>query len=443
MGIEILMPALSPTMETGQIVSWQVKEGQFVRAGDIVAEIETDKATMELEAAEDGFIAKILFFPKDGAVPVGRPIAVMVGEEEELKNFVYAPATSGKEQEIAAADPSNKEADAVAGAKTTQLGQEACSVKTEKKATEQRKFITPLARRLAAQKHLDINTIEGTGPKGRIIQRDVEALLQKGEPVHNNQTPVMGEGLTEADKKVLSLFCAENFQLKPHSLMRKTIARRLCESKQNVPHFYVAVDCCMDALLELRQELNKAAAITFRGEGEVNKISVNDLLIKAVAVVLKTIPEANVSWLEGALLQHHVVDVAVAVAVAGGLITPIVREAEKKNIAEISSEMKGLIKAARQGSLMPQQYQGGSTSVSNMGMYKVKSFSAILNPPQATIFAFGASRKEALVRGEEIKIGQLMQVTLSADHRAIDGACAAECMALLQKIIENPLLLLQ
>ncbi|GAA5662334.1 pyruvate dehydrogenase complex dihydrolipoamide acetyltransferase [Brucella intermedia] len=440
MPINITMPALSPTMEEGNLSKWLVKEGDKIAPGDVIAEIETDKATMEVEAVDEGTIAKIVVPAGSEGVKVNALIAILAEEGEDVaaaaKGAASAPkaeakAETPKEEPKPAAPPVTAPAPAKAE-------QPAAANKGD------RVFASPLARRIAKESGVDITAVKGTGPHGRVVQRDVEAALTSGgvkaaapkaEAVSATAPKPM------SDDAVLKLFEEGTYEIVPHDGMRKTIARRLVESKQTVPHFYLTIDCELDALLALRSQINAAAPMikTEKGEVPAYKLSVNDLVIKAVALALRDIPEANVSWTEGGMVKHKRADVGVAVSIPGGLITPIVRQSESKTLSAISNEMKDLAKRARDRKLKPEEYQGGSTSVSNLGMFGVKDFAAIINPPHATIFAIGAGEQRAVVKNGEIKVATVMSVTLSTDHRAVDGALAAELAQAFKRHIENPM----
>lgn len=440
MPINITMPALSPTMEEGNLSKWLVKEGDKIAPGDVIAEIETDKATMEVEAVDEGTIAKIVVPAGSEGVKVNALIAILAEEGEDVaaaaKGADSAPkaeakAETPKEEPKPAAAP-------VAAPAPAKAEQPAAANKGD------RVFASPLARRIAKESGVDIAAVKGTGPHGRVVQRDVEAALASGgvkaaapkaEAVSATAPKPM------SDDAVLKLFEEGTYEIVPHDGMRKTIARRLVESKQTVPHFYLTIDCELDALLALRSQINAAAPMikTEKGEVPAYKLSVNDLVIKAVALALRDIPEANVSWTEGGMVKHKRADVGVAVSIPGGLITPIVRQSESKTLSAISNEMKDLAKRARDRKLKPEEYQGGSTSVSNLGMFGVKDFAAIINPPHATIFAIGAGEQRAVVKNGEIKVATVMSVTLSTDHRAVDGALAAELAQAFKRHIENPM----
>ncbi|UNE54709.1 pyruvate dehydrogenase complex dihydrolipoamide acetyltransferase [Bartonella machadoae] len=441
MPIKITMPALSPTMEEGNLAKWNVKVGDKVSAGDVIAEIETDKATMEVEAIDEGTVAKIVVPAGTQGVKVNSLIVVLAEEGEDLaeaaKVAQETPSSFAvkETEEIKQTDSTTEQVSHVSSVPQ--------GVQRDKK--DMRLFSSPLARRLASQNGLDLSLISGSGPHGRIIKRDVEQAMKSGavEAAGSSQIrqPI---GAGASDGQILKLFKEDEYTFTPHNNMRKTIAKRLVESKQTVPHFYVTLDCELDALLELRTQLNAAAPMikTQEGAKPAYKLSVNDMIIKAVALSLKAVPDANVSWLEDGILHHKHCDVGVAVSVPDGLITPIVRHAEEKSLSIISHEMKDFVKRARERKLKMEEYQGGTTAVSNMGMYGVKSFSAILNPPHATIFAIGAGEQRAVVKNGALGIATVMSVTLSADHRAVDGALAAELVQTFKKMIENPLAML-
>lgn len=444
MPIKVTMPALSPTMEEGTLSKWLVKEGDAVKSGDVIAEIETDKATMEVEAVDEGTIAKLVVPGGTHGVKVNSVIAVLA---EEGENVAQVAATADT---TAVSMPAVQPASSVpAGASVTPIS--AASVAAAPVSTGLqpdkgvRVFSSPLARRLAKEAGLDLANVSGTGPHGRVIKRDVEQAIKSGVKA-GPQTGVSAHKYTPvessmSDETTLKLFREGEYEVVPHDSMRKTIAKRLVESKQTVPHFYVTIDCELDALLKLRSELNAAAPMIKKEAGLVPsyKLSVNDLVIKATALALKAHPDANVSWLDSGMVEHKHVDVGVAVSISNGLITPIVRHAEEKSLSTISNEMKDLARRARERKLKPDEYQGGTTSVSNMGMFGVKGFSAIINPPQSTIFAIGAGEERAVVKNGALAIANVMSVTISADHRAVDGALAAELARTFKMLIENPM----
>ena len=442
MPIKITMPALSPTMEEGNLSKWLVKEGDKVTSGDVIAEIETDKATMEVEAVDEGTVAKLVVPAGTEGVKVNALIAILAEDGEDVaeaaKGGDSAPAPKAEapkeepKKEAATAAPAKAEAPAAAPAANKAV---------ENKG--ERVFASPLARRIAKDAGVDVAAVKGSGPYGRVVQRDVEAAIKSGGAKAASAAPQAAASAPkpQSDDAILKLFEEGTYDIVPHDGMRKTIARRLVESKQTVPHFYLTIDCELDALLALRSQINSAAPLikTEKGEVPAYKLSVNDLVIKAVALALRDIPEANVSWTESGMIKHKRADVGVAVSIPGGLITPIVRQSESKTLSAISNEMKDLAKRARDRKLKPDEYQGGSTSVSNLGMFGVKDFAAIINPPHATIFAIGAGEQRAVVKNGEIKVATVMSVTLSTDHRAVDGALAAELAQAFKRHIENPM----
>lgn len=436
------MPALSPTMEEGTLAKWLVKEGDVVAAGDILAEIETDKATMEVESIDEGRVGKILVAAGTASVKVNTPILILAEDGEDLL-------------EVAKQDGATKTVATTANAPadTAAIPQDAKPVSVNSKqqdnSNNHKIFASPLAKRLAKQAQIDLSQIVGTGPHGRIIERDINSFIaNKGKAadvsVNKEQAVVPSSvNLMPDDQKILQLYNPDLYEVKPHDTMRKTIARRLLESKLTVPHFYLTIDCDLDALLKLRAEINASAPISSEGEGKpAYKLSVNDMVIKAVALALRDVPAANVSWLESGMLCHKTVDVGVAVSIEGGLITPVIRNADNKSLVAISNEMKDLAKRARAKRLKPEEYQGGSTSVSNLGMFGVKSFSAIVNPPQSSIFAIGAGEKRVVFKDDKFVAVNQMSVTISSDHRAVDGALSAELAARFKHYIEKPLALL-
>lgn len=457
MAIKITMPALSPTMEEGTLSKWDIKVGDKVSPGDTVAEIETDKATMEVDAADEGTLAKIVVPAGTQGVKVNALIGVLAedGEspedaikaiEEEEKKQASAPSTTA-----APAAAAKTDAAPVQPAQASSALNQPATVTSQAPVTEKgnRIFASPLARRLAKQNGLQLSLISGTGPHGRIIKRDIDSALANGTGKTATNTTQPAQSATPAessssDELTMKLFNTDEYEIVPHDSMRKTIAKRLVESKHTVPHFYVTIDCEIDALLKLRAELNAAAPMvkTSAGEKPAYKLSVNDMVIKATALALKAVPDANVSWLDSGMMRHKFVDVGVAVSIPNGLITPIIKHAEEKSLSTISNAMKDLAKRARERKLKPEEYQGGTTAVSNMGMYGVKDFCAIINPPHATIFAIGAGEQRAVVKNGALAIATVMSVTLSTDHRAVDGALAAELAQAFKKFIENPMSML-
>ncbi|MGE6783187.1 pyruvate dehydrogenase complex dihydrolipoamide acetyltransferase [Ensifer adhaerens] len=441
MPINITMPALSPTMEEGNLAKWLVKEGDKVKSGDVIAEIETDKATMEVEAVDEGTVAKLVVPAGTEGVKVNALIAVLAADGEDVaaaaKGGNGAAAPAAKAETPAPAAPSAPAA-APAPAAAAPAAQPA---KAEGGA---RVFSSPLARRLAKDAGIDLSAIAGTGPHGRVVKKDVETAVAGGTakptaaPAAGAAAPAaapLAKGMSE--DAVLKLFEPGSYELVPHDGMRKTIAKRLVESKQTIPHFYVSVDCELDALLALRAQLNAAAP---EKDGKpVYKLSVNDMVIKALALALRDVPNANVSWTESNMVKHKHADVGVAVSIPGGLITPIVRQAELKSLSAISNEMKDLGQRAKDRKLKPEEYQGGTTAVSNMGMMGVKNFAAVVNPPHATILAVGAGEERVVVKNKQMVIANVMTVTLSTDHRCVDGALGAELLGAFKRYIENPM----
>ncbi|MGY8667985.1 pyruvate dehydrogenase complex dihydrolipoamide acetyltransferase [Bradyrhizobium sp. UFLA05-109] len=448
MPINILMPALSPTMEKGNLAKWLKKEGDKVKSGDVIAEIETDKATMEVEAIDEGTIAKILVPEGTQDVPVNDVIAVLAGEGEDVKAAGAAkPAASAgppKAAEAPAAAPAP--APAPAAPKTAPAAApapQAAAPAAQTNGQGGRVFSSPLARRLAKDAGIQIAMITGTGPHGRVVARDVEQA-QSGKGLKAPAAAPSGApsiAPTMSDKQILALFEPGSYDIVPHDGMRRTIAQRLTASIQNVPHFYLTIDCDIGKLLVAREEIN-AAAPKDKEKKPLYKISVNDFVIKAMAVALQKIPNCNVSWTESGMVKHHHSDVGVAVAMPGGLITPIIRKAETKTLSTISNEMKDFATRARSRKLKPEEYQGGTTAVSNLGMFGIKDFTAVINPPHATILAVGTSEERPVVRGGKIEIAQMMSVTLSCDHRAIDGALGAELIGAFKQLIENPVMMM-
>ena len=453
MPINITMPALSPTMEEGNLSKWLVKEGDKVKSGDVLAEIETDKATMEVESVDEGVVAKLVVAAGTEGVKVNAVIAILAAEGED----VGAAASSGGGAAPAKAEaaPAKVEA-AAAAAPVTETKSEA--VATPQPAPPAATAVgdddsyplaaSPLARRLAKEAGIDLKTVAGSGPHGRVIKRDIEATVAGGgakapAPAASAPAPAataapapaLAKGASE--EAVLKLFEPGSYDLVPHDGMRKIIAKRLVESKQTIPHFYVTVDCEIDALLALRAQLNDAAPR--KDSAATYKLSVNDMIIKAMALALRDVPDANVSWTETNMVKHKHADVGVAVSIPGGLITPIIRHAEEKTLSAISNEMKDLGRRAKDRKLKPEEFQGGTTSVSNMGMMGVKNFAAVINPPHATILAVGAGEERVIVKNGEMKIANVMSVTLSTDHRCVDGALGAELLGAFKRYIENPL----
>ncbi len=418
MPIEVLMPALSPTMTEGKLAKWLKSEGETIVSGDVLAEIETDKATMEIEAVEEGVLGRILVAEGTDAVPVNQLIALILEEGEDAASLDSAAA--------AAPAPAPPPAPAaVSPAPETAPAPKTAPAPTVANGSGGHIFASPLARRMAKQAGLDLASIAGSGPKGRIVKTDVEAALSGGAPA---------QAAAPASRPAAPTPRAGAYTDTPHSTMRKIIAARLTEAKATVPHFYLTMDFEIDRLLAARQEINAASP---EGDGAY-KVSLNDLVIKGVAQALKRMPEVNASWTEAGLRTYGSVDIAVAVATEGGLITPIVRDADKKGLAAIANEMKDLAGRARAGKLMPEEYQGGGITISNLGMYGVKEFSAIINPPQSTILAVGAGEQRPVVRDGVLAVATMMSCTLSCDHRVVDGALGAQFLQVLKGFIESP-----
>ncbi len=443
MPINILMPALSPTMTEGNLAKWLKKEGDAVKAGDIIAEIETDKATMEVEAVDEGRIGKILVPAGSEGVKVNDVIAILLEEGEDASAVAKAapsPAAPAPAAPAPAAPSPAASAPKTDGAQPPKLAapapQAAAPASAAGTANGTRIFASPLARRIAAEKGLDIAAVTGSGPHGRIIRHDVEEAIAKGVTSAKPAAAAQPAAAKAPAIPGTQGFGEGAFDLVPHTNMRKTIARRLQESKQFVPHFYLTVDFEIDRLLALREEINAAAPK--EGEGAY-KLSVNDFIIKACAVALKLVPAANASWSDDGVKMYKTADISVAVAIPGGLVTPIIRAAESKSLTQISAEMKALAKRAKEGKLKPEDYTGGSFSLSNLGMFGIKNFSAIINPPQACILAVGAGEQQAVVRNGQVAVATIMSGTLSVDHRVVDGAIGAEYMAALKRLIEKPL----
>ena len=453
MPINILMPALSPTMEKGNLAKWLKKEGDKVKSGDVIAEIETDKATMEVEAVDEGTIAKIIVPEGTQDVPVNDVIAVLAGDGEDVKAAGAgaaaakpAPKVADKAADKAAEKPAAAAPPAKPAAAPAPVAKAAPAPQAAGPAPQAngrgRIFSSPLARRLAKEAGIELGRITGTGPHGRVIARDVEeAKSGKGlkAPAAAPTAPALAPSMS--DQQVRALFEEGSYEVVPHDGMRRTIAQRLTASVQNVPHFYLTIDCDIGKLLVAREEINKQAP-TDKDKKPLYKLSVNDFVIKAMAVALQKIPNCNVSWTEGGMLKHKHSDVGVAVAMPGGLITPIIRKAETKTLSTISNEMKDFAARARARKLKPEEYQGGTTAVSNLGMYGINHFTAVINPPHATILAVGTSEERPVVRGGKIEIAHIMSVTLSCDHRAIDGALGAELIGAFKVLIENPVMMM-
>jgi pyruvate dehydrogenase E2 component (dihydrolipoamide acetyltransferase) len=474
MPINILMPALSPTMEKGNLSKWLKKEGDAVKTGDVIAEIETDKATMEYEAVDDGVMAKIVVPEGTNDVAVNQLIAVMAQEGEDVKAAAAGagqgttptaralspppspPRGEGAAQQAAASAtsaPASKEAKAppppqAPRAPSPQRGEgggEGVRTNGHGAGTggTNRIFSSPLARRLAKDANIELNRIQGTGPHGRVIARDVEAA-KSGQGLRAPATAPASAPLVApsmSDQQIRALYDDGSYDFVPHDGMRRTIAQRLTASVQTIPHFYLTIDCDIGKLLEAREEINASAPKDKDGK-PAYKLSVNDFVIKALALALQRVPDANVSWTDAGMLKHKHSDVGVAVAMPNGLITPIIRNAEIKSLSAISNEMKELATRARARKLKPHEYQGGTTSVSNLGMYGIKDFTAVINPPQSTILAVGTGEERAVVRNGKIEAAHIMSVTISCDHRAVDGALGAVLIGAFKALIENPVMML-
>ncbi len=479
MPINILMPALSPTMEKGNLAKWLKKEGDAVKTGDVIAEIETDKATMEVESVDDGVMAKIVVPEGTNDVPVNQLIAVLAQEGEDPKaaaeaagkwtpaakaptaatpspppspargegaiQQAAAPSAGAQSSSKEAKSPSPQPPPAVPSPQRGEGGGE--GIRTNGHAPN-RVFSSPLARRLAKEAGIDIGRIQGSGPHGRVIARDVAAAKEgKGlrAPAAAPGAPAAAAAPTIApsmsDQQIRALYEDGSYELVPHDGMRRTIAQRLTASIQTIPHFYLTVDCDIGKLVAAREEINAAAPKDKDGK-PAYKLSVNDFVIKALALALQRVPDANVSWTEAGLLKHKHSDIGVAVALPAGLITPIIRNAETKSLSAISNEMKDLAARARARKLKPQEYQGGGSSVSNLGMYGIKDFTAVINPPQSTILAVGTGEERAVVRNGKIEAAQIMSVTTSCDHRSVDGALGAQLIGAFKALIENPVMML-
>ncbi|HVD75656.1 MAG TPA: pyruvate dehydrogenase complex dihydrolipoamide acetyltransferase [Xanthobacteraceae bacterium] len=465
MPVNILMPALSPTMEKGNLAKWLKKEGEKVKPGDVIAEIETDKATMEYEAIDEGTLAKIVVPEGTQDVPVNQLIAVLAEEGEDVKaaaagaekNAAPAakpaapapkPASAGAPVASGETRPSGASREPQAQIRRPAEGERAPASKGELPVAAahgaDRVFSSPLARRLAKDAGIDLARLRGSGPHGRVIARDVEAAKSgKGLAAPAVATSAAAAPLAvqiPADDKIRALFEPGSYEVVPHDNIRKVIARRLLEAKLTIPHFYLTVDCNIDKLTAAREEINAAAGRDKEGR-PAYKISVNDFVIKALALALQRVPDANVTWTEGAMLRHRHSDIGVAVSIPGGLITPVIRKAEQKSLSAISNEMKDFAARARARKLKPEEYQGGSSAVSNLGMYGVKEFYAIINPPHATILSVGAGEERAVVRNGKIEAAHLMTVGLATDHRAVDGALGAVLLSAFKALIENPVMM--
>ena len=466
MPINILMPALSPTMEKGNLAKWLKKEGDKVKTGDILAEIETDKATMEYESVDDGVMAKIVVPEGTADVPVNQLIAVLAAEGEDVK---AAAAGAGK----AAASPSPQRGEgaprsgagegtsapvaSAAPATPTQRpspppsplrvegagsapGASTPPAQAPRTNGHGRIFASPLARRLAKEANIDVARIAGTGPHGRVIARDVEQAKSGGALRAPAAAPAAGVAVpiqALADDKIRAFYAPGSYDVVPHDSMRKIIAQRLVQAKLTIPHFYLTVTCTIDRLLAAREDINSTAPKGEDGK-PAYKLSVNDFVIKALGLALVRKPDTNVTWTESGMLKHHHADIGIAVAIPGGLITPVVRKVDEKSLITISREMKDFAARARARRLKPEEYQGGASAVSNLGMYGIEEFTAVINPPQTTILAVGTGEQRAVVQDGKLAIATQMKITLSCDHRAVDGALGAELISEIKRFIESP-----
>jgi pyruvate dehydrogenase E2 component (dihydrolipoamide acetyltransferase) len=476
MPINILMPALSPTMEKGNLSKWLKKEGDAVKTGDVIAEIETDKATMEYESVDDGTLAKIVVPEGTHDVPVNQLIAVLAQEGEDVKAAAAGagkgvPAAKTPSAGAPSSPPSPPRGEGAAQQAATRATVPA-SVSREVKspplppappapspqrgegggegfrtnghaAGANRIFSSPLARRLAREAGIDLGRIQGSGPHGRVIARDVVAAKAGGGLRAPAAAATAGSAIAPAmsDQQIRALYEEGNYNVVPHDGMRRTIAQRLTASVQTIPHFYLTVDCDIGKLAAAREEINATAPKDKDGK-PAYKLSVNDFVIKALALALQRVPDANVSWTDGGMLKHKHSDIGVAVAMPNGLITPIVRNAETKSLSAIATEMRDLAARARDRRLKPHEYQGGTTAISNLGMFGIKDFTAVINPPHATILAVGTGEERAVVRDGKIVAAQIMSVTMGCDHRAVDGALGAVLIGAFKALIENPVMML-
>jgi pyruvate dehydrogenase E2 component (dihydrolipoamide acetyltransferase) len=452
MPINILMPALSPTMEKGNLAKWLKKEGDKVKAGDIIAEIETDKATMEYEAVDEGTLAKIVVPEGTADVPVNQLIAVLAGDGEDVKS---AAAGAGKgaapAQAAKPAAPASAPAKPAAAAPSPQPAPAAAPFPAAPAAPAQRApapatnghgrvFASPLARRLAKEAGIDVARIAGTGPHGRVIARDVAQAKAGGglrAPAAAAATGAAAAIAGLSDDKIRAFYAPGSYDVVPHDNMRKIIAQRLQQATVTIPHFYLTVTCTIDRLLAAREDINSTAPNGDDGK-PAYKLSVNDFVIKALGLALVRKPDTNVTWTESGMLKHHHADIGIAVALPGGLITPVLRKVDEKSVIAISKEMKDLAARARARRLKPEEYQGGASAVSNLGMYGIEEFTAVINPPQTTILAVGTGEQRPVVHDGKVTIATQMKITLSCDHRAIDGALGAELIGEIKRFIESP-----
>ena len=415
MSIDILMPALSPTMEEGTLSKWLIKEGDQVVSGDLIAEIETDKATMEVESIEDGTVGKLLVQEGEEGIKVNSPIAILLFDGETISDHKKNDDVKEVKKELLKIDLFEDEIPTTS--KVTSIDDYEDQV-IDKKLNSKRIFATPLAKRLAKQKDIDLYLVSGSGPNGRILKSDIESLNDRKENIIiNNSIDI------------------KKFEIIKNSMMRKTIADRLVKSKNEAPHFYLSIDCNIDELLKIRSSINSKS-------NDKYKISVNDMIIKAASASLLKVPHANASWESENTKYYNTTDISVAVAIEGGLITPIIKDVQLKGLKDISDDMKILAAKAKEGKLLPEEYIGGSFSISNLGMYGIKEFSAVINPPQGAILAVGAGEKRAIVINDSITIATMMTVTLSCDHRVVDGAVGAQYLSVFKEYIEDPSLML-
>ena len=418
MSVNILMPALSPTMEEGTLSKWLVKEGDTVTSGDLIAEIETDKATMEVEAIDDGTIGKILVREGQEAVKVNEPIAILLLDGENLSDIKRLKKVPAIESVQETENIESKEKLNFSSNKTSKIDLDTNINIENFKKNETRIFVSPLAKRIAKQRDIDLSLINGSGPNGRILKTDIENF--------NNNKNLLKNKITTNNS---------NSELIKNSSMRKTIAERLVQSKNEAPHFYLSLDCNIDQLLKIRSMINLKS-------NDKYKISVNDMIIKAASSSLIKVPKANASWENENTRYFNNTDISVAVAIDGGLITPIIKDVQSKGLLEISEDMKLLANKAKDGKLLPEEYVGGSFSISNLGMYGIKEFSAVINPPQGAILAVGSGEKRPIVLNDQLTIASIMTVTLSCDHRVVDGAVGAQFLSVFKDFIENPSLML-
>jgi pyruvate dehydrogenase E2 component (dihydrolipoamide acetyltransferase) len=434
----IQMPSLSPTMETGNLVAWTVKEGQEVKAGDVIAQVQTDKATLDFEFPDDGIIGKLLVPEKTDGITVGQPIAILVQNKSDLEALKsYTPGGAPQKRMV-----KRKKAKQAQPAQQQQQQDQ----QTQQRASGERVIASPLAKTVAKEKGIDLSEVQGSGPNGRIVKADVESHTSKpkAQPAQAQQTQETQQAQQQQPQKPQAPVAGGDYTDIPNSNVRKVIAQRLTESKRNIPHYYVTVECQLDSLMKVRNDLNKT------GEKRGYKLSVNDFLIKASALAMKKVPAVNSSWQGDFIREYHNVDVSVAVSTDNGLITPIVTNAEKRGLSDISNQVKTLAEKARQGKLQPNEFMGGTFTISNLGMFGVSEFSAIINPPQSCILAVGGAEKKVVpnesykgLEGEDkYKVVNVLKVTISADHRVVDGATAAQWLQEFKTYVENPLMLM-